>query len=164
LTNTSAFTKEKFQNYVGQLCGYLDAVSHLNDDFDQRHGFLAVSIDGNRSIEAELDEKLRLKNVQVQPIANYLEAIKLFSRMVRQNVFRNFLLGESLQNERKENFIKEQLQWHIEDFITLIETASGVEAECSVVLGDLEGFECQHILFVFGEHSMVVGFCHKHVA
>ncbi len=164
MTTASAFTKGKFQNYVGQLSGYLDAVSHLNDYFDQRHGFRAVSIEGHRSIEAELDEKLGLKNAQVQPIANHLEVIKLFSRMVRQNVFRNFLLGESLQNEGKENFIKEQLRWHIGDYIALIETASGVKAEGSVVHGEMEGFECQHILFEFGEHSMVVEFCHKHVA
>jgi len=79
--------------------------------------------------------------------------------MVKSNIFQNFLLGEELANSEKENFIREQLSWHIEDYITMLETTSEHQPE-SWVVKHPSGKMLESILFRFKEDVLIIGFGH----
>jgi hypothetical protein len=79
--------------------------------------------------------------------------------MVQRNIFKNFFLGASLSDLDKENFIKEQLSWHVEDYITMLETVSDQKPDCWVVKHSPE-FETESMVFKFGDFAFIVVFSH----
>ncbi|MDH5731048.1 MAG: hypothetical protein OEZ58_18855 [Gammaproteobacteria bacterium] len=151
----------EFMYWVGALGGYLSAVSHLNDCADERHGFFASEIDlSNSEIDTAVKSRLNCEDVNLEKIESYSESIRLFASMIKNNIFRNFLLGEKLSDKNKENIIREQLQWHIEDYITMLETSAGFDPESWIVKLP-PGMNLESMLFRFKEYSLIVGFSHR---
>ncbi|BCE01837.1 hypothetical protein [Marinicellulosiphila megalodicopiae] len=152
---------EKFNYWAGSLGGYLTAISHLNDQQGFRHSFFADIVDQKHStLEDSICKRLKINDIKLIKSASELDTIKLFASTVKRNVFNNFLLGDHLKNKEIENLIKERIQWHIEEYITLIETISEIRPESWSAKVNRGNSEIEYIFFRFDKHIMMVGFSH----
>lgn len=153
-------TETEFLGWVNRLDGYLSAVSHLNDRIGSRHFFFAFALPNNlNNIIEFLINRFDDKNIEIQKLESYSKSIRVFSDMVQRNIFINFLLGDRLHEVEKENFIKEQLIWHVEDYITMLETVADQKPESWVVKHSSE-LEMESMVFKFDKFSFAVTFGH----
>ena len=103
------------EKYISELKGYLVAISHLNDCPETRHGFYADLIYLHDIEPKEAAEKfINYGNIEFSSI-NLRDELKIINKYI----FHNFMLGIPLDESDKLNFIKEQLGWHIQDYITI---------------------------------------------
>jgi hypothetical protein len=153
-------TENEFLSWVNRLDGYLSAVAHLNDRVGERHFFFANVLPvGVKDLSEFLIQNFNDEFIEISEIDNHRKSIRMFSEMVQRNIFKNFFLGASLPDLDKENFIKEQLKWHIEDYITMLETVSDQKPECWLVKHSPE-FETESMVFKFGDFAFFVTFTH----
>ncbi len=103
------------EKYVSELNGYLSAVSHFNDTFGYRHGFFAdlIYLD-EKPIFETIREYLEKDSLDLQEIGLKEERI-----IIEKFIYNNFLLGEKVDVSKNISFIKEQLIWHIQEYIGL---------------------------------------------
>ncbi len=124
--------------YVAELNGYLLAISHLNDEVGWRHGFSAKCVEllGRNSLSVA-KELVGDSNVTLEATDARGEL-----SIIKRNVFRNFMFGNVVEDGV--GFIKEQIVWHIQDYVSLVvgdEINDSKRWFCSVLSGEaLEEF------------------------
>lgn len=155
-------TETNLSSWVCRLDGYLSAVSHLNDRVGGRHFFFAFELPENlENLREFLINHFKDEYININKIHNCIDSVRVFSDLVTRNIFKNLFFGDSLSSRENENFIKTQLSWHIEDYITVLETESNLEPECWLVTHSQElESETESMVFKFGDFSFIVVFSH----
>lgn len=141
------------EKYISELNGYLAAAGHLNDAVGYRHGFFAdlIWLDG-RSVRSAIREY-----IGKEPITLQETDIGGEERIIEKYIFNNFLLGEKIEDTKNISFVKEQLRWHIQDYIEI--AALNLKEGCRWVYHEKEeNKEITTIFIKIGDHLAVMSF------
>jgi hypothetical protein len=153
---------DEFKYWVNSLSGYLSAASHLNTEMDCRHWFFAEVIGvGDIPWENVLKERFEFPELEFLYLTPGRDTTRGFAQVVSRNIFRNIFLGASLSDNNKESFIREQLKWHIEDYITMIETSTECQPESWIAKFSKDGLNSELVVFKFEKYIMFVCFSHE---
>ena len=141
------------EKYISELNGYLSAVSHLNDAIGFRHGFYAdiIYLD-NRSIHDAVEEYTNITQIELKEL-NLRDEL----RIIKKYIFNNFMLGETLSDSKNISFIKEQLGWHIQDYVDIGTQTLKVEKRLTFTQTEEAG-ETTFIFIKVGNNLIVICF------